>query len=78
MRACTPAKTHRNCGEDEADIGRRIGKIVEDSQDIEGSYSSPLRSHDRKSNIEVEVEDRIAKNEKDTLYSGPSSQFACR
>lgn len=77
MRACTPAKTHRNCGEDEADIGRRIGKIVEDSQDIEGSYSSPHRSqNDRKS--KVEVEDRIMKNEKDSMYAGPSSQFACR
>ena len=81
MRACTPAKTNRNSGDDEADIGRRIGKIVEDSQDVDGAYSSPQRVQDgRISDVEVEVggENRMLKNEKDCMYSGPSSQFACR
>jgi hypothetical protein len=31
MRACTPAKTNRNRGDDEVDIGRRSGKKAEES-----------------------------------------------
>jgi hypothetical protein len=30
MRACTPAKTNRNRGDDEVDIGRRSGKKAEE------------------------------------------------
>lgn len=30
MRACTPAKTNRNRGDDELDIGRRSGKKAEE------------------------------------------------
>jgi hypothetical protein len=84
MKACTPAKTNKNSGNDEV-ATRRSGKKLDCNPD---DYGSPVGSWpsatdsvkvDSDSNRDRDhVSAKKEEREKDLLYSGPSAQFASR
>jgi hypothetical protein len=82
MKACTPAKTKQNSGNDEV-ATRRSGKKLDCSSD---DYGSPVGNRlsvidsvkdDSDSNRD-HISGKIEEREKDLLYNGPSAQFASR
>lgn len=83
MKACTPAKTNRNSGNDEV-ATRRSGKKIDVNSDCD-DYNSPRgnRVNDNDSakddsDSSRDLGGKTEEREKDMMYSGPSAQFASR